>query len=403
MAVTKTEAGSWLVDFRDQHRQRIRKTFDRHKDAVDFEKEVLALVAKREYTRPSFLTVAEVAEKWFNRKAGIEDDGQKSEAADVEATDVETESDDQPTAKKSNYRRSSLIDWRNHVERYIKPELGHIKVCDLDVEQVEKARDRWGKRVSPKMVNKVLTTLAAILAMAKRYKWVKDNVAAEAERLKIATEDEGDEVTRDMVYTEAEIGRLIRATEPGTVERLMIALPALTGCRVGEALGASWQHMDLKANVFRVQYNLADTDRGAPPLLQPPKSRSSRRDIELPVELVHELKLWKLKCSKCEMPTHDGETVNLVFAREDGLPYHRNMVSDALDRAIRKAELTKRLTPHGLRHSFASQLLDRGKSVGEVTKLLGHKDSHVTLKIYIHFSKEKSTATQELAASILGS
>ena len=394
MAVTKTDGGNWLVDFRDQHRQRIRKTFDRHKDAIDYEKEVLAQVAKREYTKPSFLTVGEVADKWFNRKAGIDD---------AEGTDLEAESDDQPTAMKSNYRRSSLIDWRNHVERYIKPELGRIKLCDLNVEQVEKARDRWGKRVSPKMTNKVLTTLASILAMAKRYKWVKDNVAAEAERLKIATEDEGDEVTRDMVYSEAEIGKLIRATESGTVERLMIMLPALTGCRVGEELGASWQHTDLKNGVFRVRYNLADSDKGMPSLLQPPKSRSSRRDIPLPVELVHELKVLKLKWPRCEMPTHDGQTVNLVFARNDGLPFHRNMVSDALNRAIKKAELTKRLTPHGLRHSFASQLLDRGKPIGEVTKLLGHKDSSVTLKIYIHFSKEKSTATQELAASILGS
>jgi site-specific recombinase XerD len=119
------------------------------------------------------------------------------------------------------------------------------------------------------------------------------------------------------------------------------------------------------------------------------------------VELVHELKVHKLKGFRCEMQAPAGKMVNMVFARHDGLPYHRNMASDALDRAIKKAELTKRLTPHGLRHSFASQLLDRGTPIAEVSKILGHKDSSVTLKVYTHFAKEESTATQDLAASTL--
>ena len=76
MAVTKTAAGTYVCDFRDQDGHRIRKTFDKHKDADNYEKEMLALVAKREYRRPSHLTVGEVAEKWFSRKAGIEQDEQ---------------------------------------------------------------------------------------------------------------------------------------------------------------------------------------------------------------------------------------------------------------------------------------------------------------------------------------
>jgi len=389
MAVTKTVAGSWLVDFRDQHRRRIRKTFNTHKEAVEFQKEALAQVVKREYVKPSPITVAAVADKWYGRKAGI-DSGQDEKPNGAEGQPI----------KKASYRRSSLIDWKNHVENYIKPQLGNLKVYDLDVERIEGALSEWNKRVSPKMANKVLTTMTAILDLAKRYKYIKDNPAKDAERLKIATEDDGDEVTRDMVYTEAEIGKLIRATEPGTVDRLMIMLPALTGVRIGEALGATWQFMDIKAGIFHVRLNLADSDKGTPPLLQPPKTKSSKRDIPLPVELIRELKIWKLKCPKSDIRV-DDITVNLVFAREDGLPYHRNAASDALDQAIAKAELTKRLTPHGLRHSFASQLLDRNKPVAEVSYLLGHKDSYTTQRIYNHFCKEESTATQELAQSIL--
>jgi integrase len=144
------------------------------------------------------------------------------------------------------------------------------------------------------MVNKVLTTLTAILALAKRHKKIKDNPVEEAERLKIATEDEGDaEVTPDKVYSKEEIRKLIHATTPGTIDRLFVMLPALTGLRIGEALGATWPAVDLKAGKFNVRLNLADNNKGEPLLLQPPKTKTSKRTIALPPELIHELKVWK--------------------------------------------------------------------------------------------------------------
>jgi hypothetical protein len=42
MAIRKTVAGTFEVDFRDQHKKRIQRTFDTHRDAVAFHKEALA-------------------------------------------------------------------------------------------------------------------------------------------------------------------------------------------------------------------------------------------------------------------------------------------------------------------------------------------------------------------------
>jgi integrase len=364
MAINKTEAGTWAVDFRDQHKRRIQRTFDTYKEAASFEKDALAQVSKREYVKPSEKTIHEVSEEWYQRK--------------IDA---------------GTYRRASLIDYHNQVENYIKPTLGHWKLQDIDIEHVEKAAAEWGKRVSPKMVNKVLTTLTSIVALAKRYKLIKDNPAKEAERLKIATENEDDiEVTPDRVYSKEEIRKLIQAAESGSRDRLMLMVPALTGLRIGEVLALTWPAIDLKAGKLEVRLNLADSDKGKPLMLQPPKTKSSRRTVPLPPELTRELKVWKLKCPKSED--------DLVFARDDGKPYHRNAASNALDTAITKAEI-KRLTPHGLRHTFASLLLADGVAVPEVSALLGHKDSYVTWKVYAHFVKKESNAVQNLAASIL--
>ena len=49
MAINKTAAGTYAVDFRDQHKRRTQKTFDTHREAAGFQKDVLAQISNREY------------------------------------------------------------------------------------------------------------------------------------------------------------------------------------------------------------------------------------------------------------------------------------------------------------------------------------------------------------------
>src|SRR5262249_55738128 len=145
MAINKTVAGTFVVDFRDQFKKRMRKTFETHKEAVRFEKEVAAQVQSGDFLRPSDKTVKEVATEWHQKK--------------VDA---------------GTYRRATLESWKNHVDNYIVATWGEIKAQDLDVERIERGSASWVPKLSPKSVNKVLTTLTAILGMAKRYKVVRD-------------------------------------------------------------------------------------------------------------------------------------------------------------------------------------------------------------------------------------
>src|SRR5262249_10101124 len=132
MAISKTAAGTYAVDFRDQDRRRILRTFDTFREANDFYKEVLAQVARREYVKPVKRTVKEMAEEWYQKKAG-----------------------------QGTYERNSLIGWKTHLDKYIIPSLGALLVQDLDVERIEGAAGMWNEKISAKTCNKVLTTLAA--------------------------------------------------------------------------------------------------------------------------------------------------------------------------------------------------------------------------------------------------
>ncbi len=120
-----------------------------------------------------------------------------------------------------------------------------------------------------------------------------------AERLKLATQDEDDyEVAPDEVYNGPEIGKLIAATEPGSIGRVFVVALAFLGLRIGEGLALTWPAIDLKAGKLKVLLTMADSDKGQEPLFQVPKTKSSRRELDLPQELIRELKVWKLNARR---------------------------------------------------------------------------------------------------------
>ena len=152
----------------------------------------------------------------------------------------------------------------------------------------------------------------------------------------------------DQVYPEGELKKPIEATEQGSLDRALVMVPTLTGMRIGEVLGLTWPAVDFKANVINVRLNLvvAKNENGVE--LKAPKSKKSRRTLDMPRELAHELKLWKLKCPPSE---HD-----LVFTTIAGGFIHRKNAGQIFDQIIERAnkerqqqDKVKRLTFHKLR------------------------------------------------------
>ena len=83
-----------------------------------------------------------------------------------------------------------------------------------------------------------------------------------------------------------------------------------------------------------------------------------------------------------------NETCNYVFLNKNGEKISRQMIFKILKNLANKAGITKEISPHTLRHSFASKLLNNGADLRVIQELLGHENLETT-EIYSHLQNKK--------------
>ena len=82
-----------------------------------------------------------------------------------------------------------------------------------------------------------------------------------------------------------------------------------------------------------------------------------------------------------------------LFEGEKGGPYSASSVSKIIKRAAKKAGIAKNVSPHMLRHSFATHLLEDGTDLRQIQLLLGHSSTKTT-EIYTHVTKSHLKAVK---------
>ena len=161
-----------------------------------------------------------------------------------------------------------------------------------------------------------------------------------------------------VVLNKEDVNSMLEATL-NLKHRLVLMFLYYTGIRLNEIVNLMWEDIDFQRDIIHLK-----TAKG-----------EKERIIFLHDKLKKFVEYFNIK--------RDG----LVFFSNLGKRYDKRTVQMIVKHAARKAGIVKRVTPHTLRHSFATHLLEAGADIRHIQKLLGHANLQTT-QIYTHVANK---------------
>lgn len=170
---------------------------------------------------------------------------------------------------------------------------------------------------------------------------------------------------------ESEMNRLLDDEDfgegfEGCRDHLVIAMFYATGMRLSELIGLDDGDVDFAASVIKVT-----------------GKRNKQRLIPFGEELRAEMEAY-VKQRDESVPVRSGA----FFVRKTGERLYPNIVRKIVTRNLSKVVTVKKRSPHVLRHTFATSMLNHEAELGAIKELLGH-ESLATTEIYTHTTFEE--------------
>jgi integrase len=345
---------AWVADYFDQAGKRHIKTCGTKKEAAAWLVNAQGEVVRGVHTAENAsITVAEAAELWIG----------KSELENLE--------------------RSTLRQYRNHVDLHIVPLIGATKLARLSAPTIEAFRDDLLRNGSRAMARKVLASLKSILGEAQRRGLIAHN-AAQPVKVDVKKRDKGKLAVGRDIPSKEEVQTILSSAAGRWRPFFVTAI--FTGMRASELRGLTWDDVDFKSNVLHVRQraNLWG-EIGAP------KSAAGTREIPMAPMVVNALREWRLACPRQKPAEGDGEgRLWLVFPNGNGrVESHANIANRGfyalqIAAGMVAADGKSKYGLHALRHFFASWAIEQGFSPKRVQALLGHSSIQMTFDVYGH-------------------
>ena len=165
------------------------------------------------------------------------------------------------------------------------------------------------------------------------------------------------------------IGQINLSVPEGQRNRAMIETMYSCGLRVSELCSLRMEDLFLDEGFIRV------TGKGSKQRLVPISGRA-----------VDEIKKWLM--DRCHIDIRPGAEPYLFLSIRRGRPISRIMVFDIIKDLTAKAGISKTVSPHTFRHSFATHLLEGGANLRAIQCMLGHEKISTT-EIYTHIDRSR--------------
>jgi excisionase family DNA binding protein len=238
----------------------------------------------------------------------------------------------------------------------ILPVLGKTQISNLGRYEIELFMAAKGKQYSKNTLRELRSSLSRVLSWAAANNWIEKN-PVEGIKLPHGT---GRKITRTVLTPEQVTAIAGKLEEPYST---LVLFLAVTGLRVGEAVGIQWS--DFQDDVLKVQRRIYEGQADTV------KTESAKRSLPIPASLME--RLQKLdRVSKWVFSSARGTPVNPGNA----LRRYIQPIAEKLGIALGGF--------HDFRHTLATGLINSGVSAKAVSSILGHANVGITLNTYTH-------------------
>jgi integrase/recombinase XerD len=237
-----------------------------------------------------------------------------------------------------------------------------VQATELDLREYALARHAGSKATS---------TNRRLSVFKRFYRWaLREHRVSQDPTLKLQAAKQPLRVPKTL--SEAQVEALLAApdidTPLGLRDRAMLELMYASGLRVSELVGLKTVHLSLTEGALRV------TGKGLKERLVP---------------FGEEARAWLVRYAQEGRPAIlQNHSSDALFVTVQGAAMSRQMFWKIIKQQAIKAGIVAPLSPHTLRHAFATHLLNHGADLRVVQMLLGHADISTTT-IYTHVARER--------------
>lgn len=303
-----------------------------------------------------------------------------------------------PCEMDNNEHRPSTISFRRYMLIPITDYFGEIRLKDINSKKLEKYfdylkntyRTKNNRQISSQTMRHQYCTLNLIFEYAVKLHYIAENPLKQVKTPKL-DKHKVDALSKSEVLT------FINEIENLPLkQRTIYYLLLTTGVRRGECFGLQWGDIDFETRLMKIERNVTYTaSNGVHVGL--PKTNTGIRTIPLTEAMIKLLKAYK----KDEGKTVAVQDKMFLFHSADSnyLPQDPTYITKHMKRLMKRINLPD-MSPHDLRHTCASILLQSGADIKSVQDILGHANASTTLNFYVKSDIEAMRASAEKAFAI---
>lgn len=291
---------------------------------------------------------------------------------------------------KENFRYNTLKARKRRYEHDIKPVIGHMLVTEIKTLHCQNVMISLKGKFSKSTLSQTRSLMKILFDYALDNEIITSNPVTR--KVNVAG---GKDERFTRILTKQEQSKLISCLDNYSYRNQYLFV-LNTGLRCGEMIALTWDDVDFKGRKVSINKTATVIATNSQVIVNPPKTKSSIRDVPLTREAIKILKEQKnKKVIKIENSMY-------VFTGNAGEIVSSQSYSRTLSYICKKNGIES-ISMHSLRHTFATRCIEAGMKPKILQNILGHSTLAMTMNKYVHTTDDEKFKELERVEHVLSS